>query len=534
MPIRWAYLKRILAGAIFGLYMAHLLYFLNPQVDMTPLQLAMVTIVYGLICGLLFGSVLWGLRLLRVRLFGKPDTYRTHGFGFIVFAAFFSAFIYWMHLTLVEIYLPRGAVRILSKASNVITATAFLLLLLWVLQRNADRRTSRAIFVGGVLLIAISAVSLYQRRESYRRERKVVVVATIGAVAGTRPVKLVAIRNLPYDWIVTMQGEGLLPFFDRVTESAYFTRLEPFRTSSPKSLWASLASGKLPYRHRVTGRFSYRTPINREEPFLLLPYGVGFRAWGLIPPVERISAQLPSGEALPVWSLFERLQLTSRVVKWPSVVTAARPAPSLASVAPRFNTTGEARPQILTALGSDLAALRDAGGEAALTSVALEGFSFAQRALRVYRNELPPRGTVKGDALRAYAQQLDRALGELAQRAPGQLLLITSPSAVVPPELPANAFALARNELASGDPGADHGFLLILGPDAAHRENPKPAYVVDIVPTLLFAAGLPVGRDMDGRVVTDAFSEEMLRSSSLSAIQTYEAERVVVRRGGGR
>jgi hypothetical protein len=31
MPIRWAYLKRVLAGAIFGLYMANLLYFLNPQ-----------------------------------------------------------------------------------------------------------------------------------------------------------------------------------------------------------------------------------------------------------------------------------------------------------------------------------------------------------------------------------------------------------------------------------------------------------------------------------------------------------------------
>ena len=76
---------------------------------------------------------------------------------------------------------------------------------------------------------------------------------------------------------------------DRATESAYFTRLEPFRTSSPKSLWASLATGKLPYRHGVTGRFSYRTPLNRNDPFLLLPSGVGFRAWGLVPPVERIS-----------------------------------------------------------------------------------------------------------------------------------------------------------------------------------------------------------------------------------------------------
>ena len=42
--IRWAYLKRVLAGAIFGLYIANLLYFLNPQVDITlgssPTQVA--------------------------------------------------------------------------------------------------------------------------------------------------------------------------------------------------------------------------------------------------------------------------------------------------------------------------------------------------------------------------------------------------------------------------------------------------------------------------------------------------------------
>src|SRR3954470_24767743 len=107
MPIRWAYLKRVLAGAIFGLYIANLLYFLNPQIDITPGRLATVTIVYGVICGLLFGTLLWLLRMLRVRLFGKPETsgYRAHGFGFVVLAAFLAALIYWTHLTVFRIYL---------------------------------------------------------------------------------------------------------------------------------------------------------------------------------------------------------------------------------------------------------------------------------------------------------------------------------------------------------------------------------------------------------------------------------------------
>ncbi|HYC61292.1 MAG TPA: hypothetical protein VEK79_17185 [Thermoanaerobaculia bacterium] len=532
MPIRWAYLKRVLAGAIFGLYMAHLLYFLNPQVEITPGRLALVTLVYGITCGLLFGSALWGLRALRVGLLGRPDPYRTHGFGFVVCAAFVSSFIYWMHLKLLRIalYLPVGAVRILSKATIVITATAFVLLALWVLERNADRKTSRIIFIIGVVLIAVSAVFLYQRRESYRTDRKEVVVSTIGAVAERQPVILVAIRNLPYDWIVTMKGEGLVPWLDGATESAYFTRLEPFPTTSPKSLWASLATGKLPYRHGVTGRFSYRTPLNREA-FLLLPYGVGFRAWGLIPPVERISAPLPSGDALPVWALFHRLQLPANVVRWRSVKTPPQQSAQIAAAAKRFDATGRARPEILSALATDLGAAAAVRGDATLTAIELDGFEFAQRAVRVYLNEIPPRGTVKGDAVRAYVQQLDRALGEIARKHPRHLLVVCSPHAVTPPKLPANVWALGRDAVTREVIGADDGFVLVTGPNAAHRENPSSARVVDVVPTLLFGAGLPIGRDMDGRILTDAFTDEVLRRSALSVIQTYEAERVIVRRG---
>lgn len=529
MPIRWAYLKRVLAGAIFGLYMAHLLYFINPQVEITPARLATVTLIYGVTCGLLFGSALWGFRALRVRLFGRPEPYRTHGFGFVVCAAFVSAFTYWMHLQLLRGYLPVGAIRVLSKASNMITATAFVLLLLWVIERNAKRSLSRAIFIAGVLLIGASAVFLYQRRESYRTEPRNAVVATIGAPSTQAHVIFVAIRNLPYDWIVTMKGEGLLPFFDGVTERAYFTRVEAFRTTHTKSLWASLATGKLPHRHGVTGRFSYETPLNRDEPFLLLPYGVAFRAWGLIPPVERISASLMTGRALPIWSLFERLQLPARVVRWPSIRTAPlQPLPQPED-AQRFR--GEGQQRITDALAIDRAAAANVDGNAALTAVALEGFETAQRALHVFRNELPPRGTRKGDAVRAYAQQLDRMLAEIARRNPQHLLVITSPAGVVPPQLPANVWEFLTGKVRRDTTGADDGFLILSGAVTTHREHAAPASVVDVVPTLLFGAGLPIGRDMDGRIVTDAFSDDMLRRTALSAIQTYEAD-VVVRRSG--
>src|ERR1019366_9890171 len=98
-------------------------------------------------------------------LLGKPETdrdYRPHGFGFVVLAAFLATAIYWMHLEVFRNnYLPIGAIRVLSKATNLITATSFALLLLWFAERNVSRRTSRILFVCGVLLIAISSVFLY-------------------------------------------------------------------------------------------------------------------------------------------------------------------------------------------------------------------------------------------------------------------------------------------------------------------------------------------------------------------------------------
>ncbi|SRR5581483_9391985 len=557
MPIRWAYLKRVLAGAIFGLYMAHLLFFLNPQVDITPGRLATVTIIYGLICGLLFGSALWGLRALRVRIFGRRDgeMYRAHGFGFVVLAAFISSFIYWTHLVPVRIYLPIGAVRILNKATNLITLTAFILLALWIVERTADRRTSRLIFLAGFIVIAVSSFFLYQRRDSYRTEKRTAVVANIGEVAGQRPVILVAIRNLPYDWLITIDGEGALPFFAQARSRAYFTRLEPFSTTSPKSLWASLATGKLPYRHGVTGRFSYRTPLNGPDPqdrFLLLPNGVGFRLWGLIPPVQRISAALPAGDALPIWTMFERLSFHSAVIGWPAagatgasyVVTDrtidaanAPDPPGFGALAARFNGTGRAREAIINALRHDLMATNDARAAIAshrfnLNVIALQGFADAQRALHVGTNDLPPKSSTRGEAVRAYAEHLDHLLGDLARDFPDHLLVVVSPSGPVPPPSTAVAWAVIRDLLFSDDPGADDGFVAIAGPDVVHKENPSSAYAVDVVPTVLYSAGMPVGRDMDGRVLIDAFSEDFIHRSTLSVIQTYEAREIITRRSG--
>src|SRR5687768_11356720 len=123
MTLRLSYLKRLVAGAVFGLYMAYLLFFLNPQIAITPGRIAAAVLIYAAICGVIFGTALYLIRVTRVKVFGRGEGAAVrHGFGAIVIAAAAASVVYWGHLYLLRIYLPRGAIRLLSKATLILAA----------------------------------------------------------------------------------------------------------------------------------------------------------------------------------------------------------------------------------------------------------------------------------------------------------------------------------------------------------------------------------------------------------------------------
>ncbi|HXI13063.1 MAG TPA: alkaline phosphatase family protein [Thermoanaerobaculia bacterium] len=570
------YLKRVLAGSTFGLYMAHLLYFLNPQIEITPWRIIRASILYGITCGILFGSLLWLLRILRRKLFPiHARMGRRHGFGLTVAATFFSTMVFWLHTFVLRIYLPIGAVRILIKATNLIAFVAFLLLILWVIERNATVRVSRILTCVGAGLIAVSCVVLFLRRDRYQEESSNAPPIRIDAVTNKRPLLIVAIRDLPYDWLITLKGEERLNFFDRAIDHDFFARLEPFPTTSPKALWASLVTGKLPHRHGVTGRFSYEsffTGSGHDGRFLILPAGVGFRVWGLLPPVRRISAQLPSGDALPFWSAFERLGVQSSVIGWPSTNVRHNPASFMvtetflrqgkggneitpvsrnAEIAALLRSPSSKDPsrfsQLPTpaasvarqALAFDLSAVAIARSELResprpLTVLSLGGFADVQNSVGIDSNRLPDATSSRGRVVRAYIEELDSLLGSIEQQFPEQTIIVVSPSGPSPPAIPAHPIAVAIKVMKDDDPGVEDGFVMIHGAGMRSRPNPQPARTVDIVPTMLFISGLPIARDMDGRILTEAFDDDFLRVHALSLIHTYEPEEAPLTSRGGR
>jgi hypothetical protein len=138
---------------------------------------------------------------------------------------------------------------------------------------------------------------------------------------------------------------------------------------------------------------------------------------------------------------------------------------------------------------------------------------------------------VTGDERRAFGRVLDDyyahidvMLGDaLSRLREDDMLMVVSAFGMEPLTVPKRML-----ERVIGDPrfsgtherGPD-GFAMAFGAPVAAGRLPRGT-VVDVVPTLLYFLGLPVGRDMDGFARTDMFTRAFNAPRTLTFIPSYE------------
>jgi hypothetical protein len=130
-----------------------------------------------------------------------------------------------------------------------------------------------------------------------------------------------------------------------------------------------------------------------------------------------------------------------------------------------------------------------------------------------------------GPVLDAHYSLVDEAIGRaIASLRSDDLLLVVSGYGMQPVGLARRAF-----ERVFGDPDvsgahddAPDGFLMAYGASVARARSLRRASVVDVVPTVLYFLGLPIGRDMDGFARTDIFQPSFTADRPLTFIPTYE------------
>jgi hypothetical protein len=534
----------------------------------------------ALLAGALLGRALrWWARPQRAVVGGWPFFA-----SLITVALAASAVLYWHNLLSYRHSIPVDALRALAVSSVVITGSVIVLLAVgldFALFPRHPRAPAAALAV--LAPVAALAVPLALRPEPPRPSPAVPV--RLDTLRPDRRVVLVGIDGLgPEDLGDSPEG-GKLPSLSRLVRRGAFGSLATLRPTEGPPIWTTMLTGRLPRDHGIKSFFTYRLRLSGSE-WALLPKGalvgrlerVGLvyrrpvtsssrrrralwnvldafgipaglvRIWGTHPPEtirgfvlspyfyalrkdpERLAGTLhPPGLLAEVEARSlgpEDLDegLLRELADAPAPGASPLEDPALASLAAR-------------ALAPDLTYARAAGVlrgayDPPFFAISFHGYDLAGHVF--YRYAHPELfGDVAPEAVRRYGRVLDRYASLLGQWAgeqaqglrPGEVLVVLSGFGLEPAPLGRRLLGtlIGSPVAAASHAAGPDGFFLAVGDGIREGARLRGASVLDVAPTLLYLMGLPVARDMEGRVLTEILDERFARQNPVTFIPSYES-----------
>src|SRR6185312_6051009 len=185
-------------------------------------------------------------------------------------------------------------------------------------------RHQRPAVQGGPLAVAGGADRLLHRSAALAARAALAPAPRPAAVeTGQRPqLWVIGVDSATLDAILPLADQGRLPFLASVVQNGAHGRLESLSPARRDALWTTLATGKYPFKHGVTGQRPYPAEFLAPGGRLrLLPMGLSFRRWGTLGQAPLPAPSHPR-QTLALWEILPRLGVPAGVVGWP----AAEPA----------------------------------------------------------------------------------------------------------------------------------------------------------------------------------------------------------------
>ena len=507
--------------------------------------------------------------LLSIYTWSRPGLARRQLPWMIVAVLAGAAALSWLQASYLDYYIPPGInVRLIKAAIGLSLATliCFYTALLHVAPARSYGRRSILLFF---LLGLFSVYLLGERRKAFQPTLPAAPLPAAVAIEPRLNLVVVGLTGATLDVVLPLAEQGQLPFFLRLIEEGAYGRLASFPPTAPDALWTSLATGRFPYRHGVLGPSVYSSPVLfGGHPIRLLPGGPLWEK-PFIPGFVRRQLDSDMRRNPALWEIFDRLGVPSGIVDWPATSPVGE-LPSFVFSDRYFDgdfSANSARPPELSERGilfqvdsreldSEITAeFGEVVPEEVLDALAgdrwrqtLTLFLLDQRQeIRALFLLLPGLGKVSeltfggytashldaqqqdsyqasAQVLTAYYRQLDAFLDQLWQRIPGtKTLAVASPFGV--------GTATGWRRVVNGITGRSvegtyhpttDGAIFLLGDGIQPNQFLDDAGVLDVMPTLLYAAGCPIGRDFDGRVLISAFEPSFLAQTPLTFVPSYE------------
>jgi Type I phosphodiesterase / nucleotide pyrophosphatase len=551
-------------GILAGVLLAGLLFFLEPRLPFSFLAVGRAALLYAALLApaSLLLHLPWTSAKKRRPLRALPWVVCA------VLAAF--AFLDWSHASYFAYYLPPGINERLFKAGFWMLGGAvgcFYTALLHQLQHRRYGWRSRTLLVG---LVGCCVLAQLERRDSFRRPLSGLGRPSMADVARQPRVLVVGLESATLDAVLPLAEQGELPFFRSLLESGAAARLRSMVPTRRTPLWTVLATGKYPFRHGVVGSSVQSMPaLGSGMEMRILPRGIGFGRWGTFGARSR-RVDGRDRNAATLWEVLSRIGASTGVIGWPATSPAAAEAKFV--VSDRFFTDGAAgAPEsvwpreladraklfreptggsywsfpggntktVAAALRGDewrtrlsLQLLGEQAGLEALV-VVLPGLAVVSRQFFGGFTEVqfeggPGAGAEAHAAARVisnYYQGLDRFLAEAWESGRFELLAVVSASGVEGAKGWRRAWGrVSKEEQLRGrwNNGPD-GLLLMRGAGVRAGALVPDAGIEDVLPTLLYAADLPVARDLDGGVLAEVFEPGFLATNPIRFLASYEA-----------
>jgi len=398
------------------------------------------------------------------------------------------------------------------------------------------RRITAIVLLCAAALLATSCSSTQQEAEPVARK-----------------VLFVGIDGMEWDIMSTLVAEGRLPTFERVLSEGAWGELRSLDILESPVIWTSIATGKVPEKHGIMG-FAKAHPgaepvpmtsnVRRVEAIwdILGDRGwtVGIVGWLSTWPAGPVNGYLVTDYFNYGWSpgrggesegitfppgLADELA-GLRVME--DDVPDARAAEFLSGEMPEKEALLKRVGALKGCIATDETSLRVARHMAErmpvdFYAVYLKGIDGVCHLHWV--DMLPQSGppiteeeaALFGEVIERYYEEMDGVLAEFLEMADeNTTVVLTSDHGHSGPKPVGDNY---RFGIAMHDPT---GVFALWGKDISPGVELDDPGVMDITPTLLALCGLPVGDDMDGRVLTEAIDGEFLDAHPVRTIETYE------------
>ncbi len=574
-----------LAASIGALALATLTLYLNPSRELRHEALALIVALFlpwaaaGTLALTLLATAASALRWWRA---GRPVVPQRPFLASLVFVSLLVvAGLYWSNLLAYRHALPIATLRALALSTIVVSGAVAVFLAigldLWLYPLR-ERPLAGALSI----LAAAAAISVPLALRPEPSSPPGAVPVRLEAAQPSRRIFVVGIDGLAVRDVAA--EPPISPVLARLARRGALGALATLRPTEAPPLWTTLMTGRFPRDHGVPSATTYHLAGSTRE-WSLLPKGAaiglieraGLASRRPIPSTARKRRALwnvldafgvPSGlvrvwgtqppEAIHGFVVSPYFHLLSRE---PAKAAAAlHPRDLLNEVAARTVRADELDPALIgeladapragsplddprlralaeRALAPDLSYKRAAEVLAAayrpaLFVIGFDGYDAVGH--RFYRDahpeafgNVPPEDARRyGRVLERYASLLGRFVSELEkQLEPGDLLLVVSAHGLEPTPLWRRLIGVlsGTDVAAASHAAAPPGLLLAYGDGIRPGATLAPgASILDVAPTLLYLLGLPVARDMEGRVLTEMLEPGYARDHPVTFIPSYE------------